>query len=578
MSKNINKNVNKKFSTDKQTDYLFDYFINEDKFDEQLRPVWDEEMQHKLGAKLESHKNHKLDSRIVTEAKKFSSGNKKISEDNITSEKEEELPSHTIGTSNNKEDIDVDFDNSDTETEKSQSSVKSIYGKKIEAVPFSQEKQHFQSEKKLKSENKKISEKPLLADKLIDNVQKYIETPEQKRARQRETYSKLQDLVKKYNIKLSRDYTIDSDPDEMEAEYVMHKEQRNKTNQVKFYKSILLNVICGIEFLNEKYDPFAFKLKDWSKQIAADIDDYTEVLEDLYEKYKDKGGKMSPEIKLLFMIIMSGVTYHLSQALFGSSGLGNTIKNNPNILGKLLGGFMKGNNNNENEKINNQSSSPNNKDILEKIRNFNKNKSTETTTEVTTKSIDKSIDKNNEKIDFEKERKKLLDEQKAQFEAYKIQLETMKNQYERQLHNQQFMNENNQKNTYQTLQNNFITENALKNQLLSDSKTVPRFYNNQELNKNSDNIFNNDNIFDTEIEEQKDIDTPKKSNKIEDINNVVESLDVPIDDSEIIQSSKKKNLSKLITSSNKKYTNSSTRSTRKQTTEYENRKKDIVKL
>ncbi len=79
MSKNINKNVNKKFSTDKQTDYLFDYFINEDKFDEQLRPVWDEEMQHKLGAKLESHKNHKLDSRIVTEAKKFSSGNKKKS-------------------------------------------------------------------------------------------------------------------------------------------------------------------------------------------------------------------------------------------------------------------------------------------------------------------------------------------------------------------------------------------------------------------------------------------------------------------------------------------------------------------
>lgn len=576
MSKNINKNVNKKFSTDKQTDYLFDYFINEDKFDEQLRPVWDEEMQNKLGAKLESHKNHKLDSRIVTEAKKNSSGNKKISEDNISSEKEEEeLPSHSIGTSNNKEDMDVDFDNSDTETEKSQSSVKSIYGKKIEATQLSQEKPQFQSEKKLKSENKKIiSEKPLLADKLIDNVQKYIETPEQKRARQRETYSKLQDLVKKYNIKLSRDYTIDSDPDEMEAEYIMHKEQRNKTNQVKFYKSILLNVICGIEFLNEKYDPFAFKLKDWSKQIAADIDDYTEVLEDLYEKYKDKGGKMSPEIKLLFMIIMSGVTYHLSQALFGSSGLGNTIKNNPNILGKLLGGFMKGNNNNnENEKIINQSPSPNNKDILEKIRNFNKNKTTETATEVTTKSIDKSVDENNAKIDYEKEKKKLLDEQKAQFEAYKTQLETMKNQYERQLQNsQQFMNEKNQKNINQQFPNSFTTENIQKNQLLSDSKTIPRFYNNQELNKMSDNNINNENIFDTEIEEQKEKISPKKSDKIDEI---IESLD--IDSNEIVQSSKKKS-SKPITSSSRKYANSSTRSARKTATEHENRKKEIIKL
>ena len=33
---------------------------------------------------------------------------------------------------------------------------------------------------------------------------------------------------------------------------------------------------------------FEFKLKDWSKTVAADMDDYTEVLEEIYEKYKDR--------------------------------------------------------------------------------------------------------------------------------------------------------------------------------------------------------------------------------------------------------------------------------------------------
>ncbi len=72
------------------------------------------------------------------------------------------------------------------------------------------------------------------------------------------------------------------------------------------------------------------------------MDDYTEVLEELYEKYKDRGGKMAPEIRLLFMIIMSGVTFHLIQTLFGSAGLGNTLQNNPNMLNKLLGSLMNG--------------------------------------------------------------------------------------------------------------------------------------------------------------------------------------------------------------------------------------------
>ena len=175
------------------------------------------------------------------------------------------------------------------------------------------------------------------------NLECFVKNP-RRLENSREMYLKLMDLVDEYNVKLTKNFNIYDDPDEMKVEYDMHMEciNRNKNNQVKFYKSMLLNIVCGMEFLNEKYNLFGFQLKGWSKQIASDMDDYTEVLGELYEKYKNNDGKMTPENRLLFMIIMSGITFHLSQKLFGSSAMNETIQNNPNILNNLLGRLMKG--------------------------------------------------------------------------------------------------------------------------------------------------------------------------------------------------------------------------------------------
>ena len=112
---------------------------------------------------------------------------------------------------------------------------------------------------------------------------------------------------------------------------------KTKTNSVKFYKNIFLNIVCGLEFLNEKYDPCGFRLKDWSKQVASDMEDYTEVFEKLYEKYRPyENREMEPETKLYFMTLMSAVTHHLSQALFDSKTINNTFQNNPAVINNLL--------------------------------------------------------------------------------------------------------------------------------------------------------------------------------------------------------------------------------------------------
>jgi hypothetical protein len=146
----------------------------------------------------------------------------------------------------------------------------------------------------------------------------FAETSAERRTRAIKAYNKLQDLVEKYEVKLTRPYTINDDPNEMEEEYIMHKEYCDRKNHVRMYKNILFSTICGLEYLNEKNGPYLFRLKDWSRQFNMDLDDYTDVLEALYEKYNSiEPTKLSPEAQLIIRIITAGITYHLSQELFG---------------------------------------------------------------------------------------------------------------------------------------------------------------------------------------------------------------------------------------------------------------------
>lgn len=363
--------------TDDDTDYMLQYYVNEEKIDVQMREKIDEEMTKKVQGT-----QFRLDSRIPNTEKK------------ITTEEQTELPTNSSQKSPIRNQVNRASGSNYMQSPRnffsspSEKFTRSPYGQKISPhinnIPISRQPfernyndrhngynnlseksdcfnlsdRSYRSYRSDRSERENRSMKPILtprlsantgnrgisnqmlADKLIADVEKYNETPEERRARARDAYNQLQRLVDKYDIKLNRQYTIDDDPEEMEEEFKMHKENRNRDNQVKFYKNVLLNICCGAEFLNDKYNPFEFKLKDWSKQVASDMDDYTEVLEELYEKYKSSGGRFPPEVRLLFMIIMSGVTFHISQSLFGAEGLGKTIQQNPSVLNKLLGGLM----------------------------------------------------------------------------------------------------------------------------------------------------------------------------------------------------------------------------------------------
>lgn len=190
------------------------------------------------------------------------------------------------------------------------------------------------------------------------------ETSEQRRSRSRDLHCKLKELRSIHNIPV-KEFDIDADPDIMQKEYDIHVQTARKQKKIKFYRSVLFNVISGVEMANEKFDPFKLKLDDWSKQIATNIEDYDEVFGEIYEQYGHIGLGSSPWLKLLFMIAFSGVTYHMSKQFFGSDDMNSALKNNPNILSTFVSKFMSG-------KQNTIVKKPDNNEILNTIKSQNK--------------------------------------------------------------------------------------------------------------------------------------------------------------------------------------------------------------
>ena len=125
---------------------------------------------------------------------------------------------------------------------------------------------------------------------------------------------------------------MESNLQEMQGEYETIIAEKEK-NSTKFQGRILTALITGIEFLNNKFDPFDIKLDGWSEQLNENLDDYDEIFAELHEKYKSKA-KMAPELKLLFQLASSGIMIHMTNTMFKSSmpGMDDIMRQNPELM------------------------------------------------------------------------------------------------------------------------------------------------------------------------------------------------------------------------------------------------------
>lgn len=144
---------------------------------------------------------------------------------------------------------------------------------------------------------------------------------------------KLDYLKNKRGVQLSKEYTMESSLDEIIGEYESIKEEKERTNSVKFQGKMLMGLVTGLEYLNGKFDPFDLKLDGWAESVNENIDDYDEIFGELHEKYKSKA-KMAPELKLLFQLGGSAIMLHMTNTMFKSAipGMDDIMKQNPELM------------------------------------------------------------------------------------------------------------------------------------------------------------------------------------------------------------------------------------------------------
>ena len=151
--------------------------------------------------------------------------------------------------------------------------------------------------------------------------------------REKFKYLRKLEALEKKGAGLTQKYSMDSNLDEMIGEYEMIIAEKEKSNSMKFQGKMLMAAITGIEFLNNKFDPFDIKLDGWAEQLNENIEDYDEIFGELHEKYKSKA-TMSPELRLLFQLGGSAMMVHMTNTMFKSSmpGMDDIMRQNPDLM------------------------------------------------------------------------------------------------------------------------------------------------------------------------------------------------------------------------------------------------------
>ncbi len=157
--------------------------------------------------------------------------------------------------------------------------------------------------------------------------------PDEERKKKIDLINKLNRLESK-GYTLTKHFSMDNTLEEIQLEYDRLVDAKNLEGSIRFQRQCLMGVVTGMEFLNGKFNPFDWQLEGWSESVHENIEDYDEVFEELYDKYKGRGN-MPPEAKLLMSLVGSGFMFHMSNSFFrqkmGNMGPEDIFRNNPDL-------------------------------------------------------------------------------------------------------------------------------------------------------------------------------------------------------------------------------------------------------
>jgi hypothetical protein len=94
----------------------------------------------------------------------------------------------------------------------------------------------------------------------------------------------------------------------------------------------MMSVVTGLQWMTDKFDPFDLKLDGWSESVHENLEDFDEIFEELYDKYKERG-KMPPEARLVMALAGSGFMCHVSNTFLRARmpSMDDILRQNPEM-------------------------------------------------------------------------------------------------------------------------------------------------------------------------------------------------------------------------------------------------------
>jgi hypothetical protein len=160
--------------------------------------------------------------------------------------------------------------------------------------------------------------------------------PQQQRLKRLEKFMQLKYIKEKFSISLSKEYTINSDYNEMCAEIEFHTNFQKRRNGVEFWKSTFVYGAKGCEYLNKMFDPFGFDLNGWGDHFSSiDANSNDEIFGELYDKYKSKFDGYSVEFRAILMFAGSAGAFVTANSISNVPGMNKIKETNPDLFNKI---------------------------------------------------------------------------------------------------------------------------------------------------------------------------------------------------------------------------------------------------
>lgn len=215
--------------------------------------------------------------------------------------------------------------------------------KKLEKHDESDEEEEFTESESDDSDDEEVSDDDNSENQSVNSQGSIVREPKKPALSRLQLKIKKKDMLLKLHeaeqngYNLTGKYNMNSELEEMEAEYELYEKKLEQSTMVDFLQDGLMFIIKGIEVLNGVYNPMSLKLDGLSNQIHDRKEKLEHVFRRLAIKYSG-GTEMPPELSLLFIIGGAMVMTHISNTALtggGIPGLSNILGGNSNIMDSI---------------------------------------------------------------------------------------------------------------------------------------------------------------------------------------------------------------------------------------------------